>query len=597
MTSEPKYVFRINSLSFSCGAEIAPRRINIFIGPNNSGKSKVLKEIRYEILGHWNPHGLSNLSSVVLSKLQLNLPNSIQEFESSYEPLEKLVSKTINGWRVRAYCNTGLQVDPNGNINYYNNQPTFHASNVGELRNSLDNSLKESNDLFLQIVGPEFISYSGTDDRLLLSIGEPARGLEDDSYNTLSSALDVDPYLYSISDRLKELFNKDVILDVTSNRQIIVPRVSKDFSGYRDSITGTKAPDNSILFDSTPLSDEGDGLRSFVAVLISLLGNKKPVYLLDEPESFLHPPFAFEMGKGIASLALKAHRNECQLFISSHSSYLIRGILSEMRKSNSTEELQIIRLAREDDTTHVYQVDANELNRIVSTTGFTPAYVDALFSDNPVLTEAPRDAELFTQIITKLKPVKDVLFIPVNGKQNFSRKLPFYSNAGIRPRLVADFDLLKNTEMFARIIKDFDIPANLADRVIKAAEKLHNAVSEEANRLYPPLEDSDKRTPEAKNHIDRLYKQPTDDSINQYGDNLFHQLDELITNLIPFGILIIRTGTLETIFPNMPPTKNVEHSNDWYYSAIDYIVETETNALMSIQFIKDLLALLEGQAV
>ena len=237
------------------------------------------------------------------------------------------------------------------------------------------------------------------------------------------------------------------------------------------------------------------------------------------------------------------------------------------------------------------------MNRIVSTTGFTPAYVDALFSDNPVLTEAPRDAELFTQIITKLKPVKDVLFIPVNGKQNFSRKLPFYSNAGIRPRLVADFDLLKNTEMFARIIKDFDIPANLADRVIKAAEKLHNAVSEEANRLYPPLEDSDKRTPEAKNHIDRLYKQPTDDSINQYGDNLFHQLDELITNLIPFGILIIRTGTLETIFPNMPPTKNVEHSNDWYYSAIDYIVETETNALMSIQFIKDLLALLEGQAV
>lgn len=51
-----------------------------------------------------------------------------------------------------------------------------------------------------------------------------------------------------------------------------------------------------ILSKATPLREEGDGLRSFVSVLLSLMGRRKPVFLLDEPEAFLHPPYAAQDG-------------------------------------------------------------------------------------------------------------------------------------------------------------------------------------------------------------------------------------------------------------------------------------------------------------
>lgn len=595
MCMEQQYSFKIKKLTFNDGSEISPKRINIIIGPNNSGKSRALKEIRYEILGHWSNSGYSDFSPIVLSNVQLNLPNDISEFENAYAPLQKLVTKTESGWRARDYCNNGIHINPDGSIDYHSSQPTSATPSINSLKGELDHSLRSSHEFFLQIMGPSFVSYSGTDERLILSIGEPARGIGNDSYNTLSSALDADPYLSSISGIVTRLFGKDVILDAKTNRQIITPLVSDDFSEYRDSISGTQAPDYSKLSSSTPLSDEGDGMRSFVAVLISLLGNKKPVYLLDEPESFLHPPYAFEMGKEIASLTMNTGQNESQLFISTHSSYLIRGVLSEMRKRGSSEDLQIIRLTRENNITHVHPVDTNELNEIVSTKWFTPAYVDALFSDSPVLTEGSRDAELFTQIIAKLMPVKDALFVAVGGKQNFHNKMTFYSSAGINARLIADFDAFKDPRQLEQVMKESGVPSELVDHGTALANKLHDAVVEEAERLHPQSEGDSKRHPEAKNHIDQLYKHPTRGTINCYGENLFEEIDRLITQLIPYGILIIRTGMLETIFPGMPKTKNTEHSDEWYYGAINYIATTEIDILKSVPFVKDLIALLEGQ--
>lgn len=45
------YSFKVNKLVTADGTVIKPKKITVFIGPNNSGKSKSLKEIRSEILG------------------------------------------------------------------------------------------------------------------------------------------------------------------------------------------------------------------------------------------------------------------------------------------------------------------------------------------------------------------------------------------------------------------------------------------------------------------------------------------------------------------------------------------------------------------
>ncbi len=44
--------------------------------------------------------------------------------------------------------------------------------------------------------------------------------------------------------------------------------------------------------NSLPIEQEGDGLRSFAAICVSLLAGHRPVCVIDEPESCLHPPQA-----------------------------------------------------------------------------------------------------------------------------------------------------------------------------------------------------------------------------------------------------------------------------------------------------------------
>ena len=47
------------------------------------------------------------------------------------------------------------------------------------------------------------------------------------------------------------------------------------------------------------LRDQGDGIRSFVAVMGSLVVSKHSLFLIDEPETFLHPPQARLIGNNI----------------------------------------------------------------------------------------------------------------------------------------------------------------------------------------------------------------------------------------------------------------------------------------------------------
>ena len=44
------------------------------------------------------------------------------------------------------------------------------------------------------------------------------------------------------------------------------------------------------------LNDQGDGIRSAVAILSSLITATHSLYLIDEPETFLHPPQARILG-------------------------------------------------------------------------------------------------------------------------------------------------------------------------------------------------------------------------------------------------------------------------------------------------------------
>lgn len=407
------YRFKINGLSFNGSNEvIIPKKINVLIGPNNSGKSRALKEIRSEILGHPERHfgDCEQIDSVIFEKIDLNMPVGSGDLISSYS-LDKRVVKHDAGWQVRDYCCIAKRLAPEGGYSSYPRQVSFYSASswIDELDSVLSEpeahgGEHEARREALEFFGPCVVDYAGTEDRLLLSIGDRAYGHRDNDYNVLSSVLDYDPDCTDISSDIVDLFGKDVVLDALSSRQLVVPVVSGSFEKYRASRDASEKLE--ILEQSTPLSWEGDGFRSFVSVLLGVIGRKKPIFLLDEPEAFLHPPFARRMGELLAQHLSKNEQLE-SAFISTHSSYLLQGLLA-----GDCDDVQIIRLERSAEGTTARVIGTDEIRNLIKRKDYSPKYLDGLFSSEVNLVEGPWDDLVYSKIIMKANPTYEGLFIP-----------------------------------------------------------------------------------------------------------------------------------------------------------------------------------------
>ncbi|WP_368286119.1 hypothetical protein [Enorma massiliensis] len=129
---------------------------------------------------------------------------------------------------------------------------------------------------------------------------------------------------------------------------------------------------------------------------------------------------------------------------------------------------------------------------------------------------------------------------------------------------------------------------------VPTANKLFTYVSKKADQLYPS-DEAGKRSKEAKEYLSGQYRFVDYQSINEYEHGLSEKINDLINELIQYGILIIRTGIMETIFPEMESKGNKEHSDTWYYDAIDFVSSSENETLSSNSFVKDLISLIESR--
>ena len=578
------YQFEINAISFKNGEKYSPRKINIVIGANNSGKSQFLKEIRSAILGNTDgPNGpyAHDTNNVMTDSIDLTLPKNVEDLNDSYG-LSDHVVRGMNGWRVRDFCNIGTQLTPNGGYAYQSLPCSFslqddwhtclnHLLQPSETDYPLEE--KERQRQILQFLGPMFVDYTGTEDRLLLSIGEPARGVRDDSYNTLSAALDVDETCSSISETVKRLFHKDIALDNTTSRQVVIPVVSEDFSSYRNS---HDSPEKlAYMENATQLRNEGDGFRSYVTILLTVMGASKPILLVDEPEAFLHPTYAMELGKQLGTMLAKSNTLH-NAFISTHSSYFLQGILD-----SAASELSLIRLKRNGNKSTFNIVDKDEIEKIKNRSDYSPQYIDALFSKKAILVEAPRDAIIYSAICDKISEIDNPIFVSTNGKDAFKGVKEFYAASGLPCRCICDFDIINDRNKFKNLMKAFSVDQEVRESALCAADDLKNIYQEFAiQKTY------DKK--EIANIIKERYKK---DVFFDIPDSVRQNCCLSLRDLDRFGIFVLTTGELESLFED----SGIEHSHDsddWLKQSLSFIRENDIYKLKSNTHISELISFL-----
>ena len=578
------YQFKINSISFKNGESYSPGKINIVIGANNSGKSQFLKEIRSTILGNTDgPNGpyVYDTNNVITDSIDLALPKNVEELDDSYE-LTGHVVRGMNGWRVRDFCNIGTQLSPSGGYTYRSLPCSFslqddwraclnHLLQPNETDYPLEE--KERQRQILQFLGPMFVDYTGTEDRLLLSIGEPARGVRDDSYNTLSAALDVDETCSTISETVKRLFHKDIALDNTTSRQSVVPVVSEDFSDYRNSHDSTEK----LLYmeNATQLRNEGDGFRSYVTILLTVMGASKPILLMDEPEAFLHPTYAMELGKQLGTMLAESSALH-NAFISTHSSYFLQGILE-----SAASDLSLIRLKRNGDKSTFNIVDKDKIETLKNRSDYSPQYIDALFSKKAILVEAPRDAIIYSAICDKISEIDNPIFVSTNGKDAFKGVKEFYTASGLPCRCICDFDIINDRDKFKNLMKAFSVDPAIRQKELCTTDNLKNIYHDLAIKNK-----SDKK--DITSLIKERYKK---DVFIDIPDNVCHDCRKSLHDLIRFGIYVLTTGELESLFED----SGIEHSHnsdDWLKNSLSFIRQNDICTLKDDENISELISFL-----
>ena len=158
------YKFKIEEITINTlnGVEsIIPKSINVLVGPNSSGKSRFLKEIRDFLSG-------DQRDIKIINSINYPYPQSFEDFNATYNLSTKLIKSHSGNWLFKAYSNKPAQpLNLSSNLeNYFTRSAnSFNGDWKTQFQKIIEGNNQNS---FLSWFGPLFFQYLGTEERLTL---------------------------------------------------------------------------------------------------------------------------------------------------------------------------------------------------------------------------------------------------------------------------------------------------------------------------------------------------------------------------------------------------------------------------------------------
>lgn len=435
------YKFKINKLKFTDGTEIEPGALTLIVGPNNSGKSRFLHDIVTLTTCGKQPH-------IVVDSLEYSLPSNTDELFESYK-IEVFNDANNNQVYLRSLssCMTKL-----------------HNIGIGvDWKERLDRLLLLKDENSFNTFGPWFgntlVAMFSTEDRLKLI--KESESAEKGITQTLLQAFYKEGAAVEkmASCIVKEAFQKDLKLDFSSLRKILL-RVGDDLS------SAPLDPREAIAYyeNIEKLDDQGDGIRSFVATVLTILVGNRPVLLIDEPEAFLHPPQAFRLGEVVAQNS----PSDRQVFVATHSSEFLRGVLSQR------QDVTILRIDRPTNGTSTIKVlQSADVAKFVNDPLLSSTRIlDGLFYKGVIIVEADADAVFYQRIGRQLVEADNFHIAHAHNKQTVAKVLQPYQSLGIRYAAIVDFDVIRVKNEFRALVNEFQFPLDRQTRLLELREQI-----------------------------------------------------------------------------------------------------------------------------
>lgn len=220
------------------------------------------------------------------------------------------------------------------------------------------------------------------------------------------------------------------------------------------------------------LASEGDGMKSYVATVISLLLGRRPVSVIDEPEMCLHPPQAYNLGQFVGTTGTS---KQTATFVATHSSQILRGVLQ------TAEELQIVRLTRSQTGFSAKHVDSALLEEAMrKPTVRAETVLDGIFAQAVTIIEADGDRIVYQSAweVVGQNLGFDIHFAAVGGTGGIADTCQLYKMLGIPVAIVADLDLITDVEKLKVVLKSISQDADRTDSLVNDARRLAKALQE-----------------------------------------------------------------------------------------------------------------------
>ncbi len=400
------------------GETIATSPVTVFVGPNNSGKSKVLSEIH-----SFCSSGQSSVSDVILEKI---------EFETFSEQAaeEKIKHVTLKPHGSEAPLPGHIIVGKRGFRQQVHRDSLLSAfTNTNSQINQFCSWYLQYNSLIL--TGPN---------RINLVNAQQAGDLQQPPLTSFQVLLRDDARREEVRRIIYDAFSSYLVIDPTGLSSLRL-RLSKN--APTSLIQERGIHEEAIQFHSAalPIESTSDGVKAFTGIITEVMAGDPAILLIDEPEAFLHPSLAFKLGKQIAKVSLGSEK---RLFVSTHSPYFVMGCIQSGAPVNIVRLTYLggVATARVLPNDQILRLMRNPLLR-------STGVMSGLFYESVVVTESDADRAFYQEINERLqlfKPdfsIPNCLFIHAQNKQTVQTIVRPLRELGIPAAGIVDIDVLK----------------------------------------------------------------------------------------------------------------------------------------------------------
>jgi energy-coupling factor transporter ATP-binding protein EcfA2 len=389
--------------------------VTVFVGPNNSGKSLVLKEIETAVVSRSTP-------TKILDGFTINWPSAAQ-LESIFEKWERFRPAAMAIGHVLVG-----RMEPGGGFNH------AELDRDSVLRIAAEQSNKGW--FATNVVRWGLIRLDGRS-RFDLTNDQSGGDLLSRPANVLSHLFVDEDARKAVRQMVRDAFGLHFSLDPMNLGQLRIRLSQKKPLSDEQSLNESA---RTYFREAMHIKDASDGVQAYTGIAAAVLSGEYHSILIDEPEAFLHPPLARKLGKHLASLISKRGG---ALMASTHSADFLMGCVQ------AVPSVQVVRLEYQNGKSKGRLVDSAKLNQLFRNPLMRSANViSALFHDGVVVTESDNDRAVYAEIYHRLAEGNDnypsILFVNAQNKQTIRDIIGPLREFGIPAAAIPDIDIVKD---------------------------------------------------------------------------------------------------------------------------------------------------------